>query len=258
MNIQFIVSYEGTHYRGWQRQGNTDQTIQGTLEALFTRFYETPVDIRASGRTDRGVHAIGQVINVELPVTSEPALQKDLAKLNQFLPQDLRLTRARIVEDRFHSRLNARWKHYRYQIAEGIALPLYRRFETSIETPLDLDLMREGCQALVGTHDFANLSDVKPSKKSSTRTLYKIDLHSEDRIGGRLITIDVYGDGFLYHMVRYMVGTLIQIGQGEADLSTLVTLLDPQQQSRPSFLAPAEGLILVKVSYTDWPDHDPS
>ncbi|MBR2717346.1 MAG: tRNA pseudouridine(38-40) synthase TruA, partial [Oscillospiraceae bacterium] len=208
-NYRLTVCYDGTRYLGWQRQGGRDaeRTIQGKLEAVLTRMAGEPVEVHGAGRTDAGVHTLAQVASFRTSLSVSP--EELLACLNKYLPEDIAVTAAAPAPPRFHARLNARGKTYRYTIRNGPVPDVFRqRFEYRFPEPLDTDRMARGAAFLCGTHDFRVFSSVGRTKKSTVRTLSGAEVRRE----GELVTLTFTGTGFLYNMVRIMTGTLIEVG----------------------------------------------
>ncbi len=243
-NFKMIVQYEGTRYGGWQRQESTDQTIQGKLEAIFSKMQGEPVTINGSGRTDAGVHARGQVINVKL--NTEKSNEELQTYVNEYLPEDIYIARVEQVNDRFHARLSAKKKQYTYRIVNGSNPNVFkRRFTYHLMEQLNCEKMRQGARCLIGTHDYASFTSKKKSKKSTIRTIESIVIDEiEDEV-----RISFIGDGFLYHMVRILVGTLIEIGLEQRDVIEIPVILEAKERKEAGYLVPAKGLQLDWVSY---------
>ncbi len=244
MNYKLTIQYDGSRYDGWQRQGNTDNTIQGKLEAVLSRLAGRPVELHGAGRTDAGVHAEGQVASVRLPGDLSPA--QVMAYLNQYLPEDIAVTAAEPADERFHARLSAVGKVYRYAIRLGGTPDVFRRkYQYRVEEPLDLDAMRRAASLLTGTHDFRAFCSNKRYKKSTVRTLSSIDIHTD----GLDLTITYCGNGFLYNMVRILTGTLLEVGQGLRSAEDMPAILASLDRTQAGKTAPAQGLTLVRVLY---------
>lgn len=241
-NYKITISYDGTGYKGWQRQGLTEQTIQEILETSAAQLLGYPVELHGSGRTDAGVHAIGQVASMKVA----GLLPEDFCeKWNCILPDDIQIRSAVLVKSGFHGRYNAVRKHYRYVVDMREKPDVFRRkYACHYPQELDVEAMEQAAGQLVGTHDFTTFTDDK-SEKSKTRTIHKIDIQKE----GNLLFIDFYGDGFLYHMVRILSGTLLQIGTGEKCVADVSRMLSSKERQSGGFLAPAKGLFLVEVEY---------
>ena len=244
MNYKLTLQYDGSRYDGWQKQGNTDNTIQGKLEAVLSRLAGEPVEVHGAGRTDAGVHAERQVASVKLP-GSRPAAEAR-AYLNQYLPEDIAVVDAEEVDDRFHARLSAKGKVYRYAVRMGDTPDVFRRkYQYRVESALDVDAMKQAAQKLCGTHDYRAFCANKRYKKSTIRTVYAIDI----AVDGADLTITYRGGGFLYNMVRILTGTLIEVGQGQRRPEDMESILASLDRTNAGKTAPAQGLMLVKVEY---------
>ena len=244
MNYKLVLQYDGTKLNGWQKQGNTDNTIQGKLEAILERMYGQYVEIHGSGRTDAGVHAFGQVANFH--ASGKFSLEEIKAALNEYLSKDIRVLKVENVDERFHARLTAKAKTYEYRIDNGeVADVFQRKYVMREENPLDLEVMREAAGYLVGTHDFKTFCANKKMKKSTVRTIYSIDI--EDNNG--IVSIKYRGNGFLYNMVRILTGTLIEVGRGMRSPEEMQDIINTQDRGAAGFTAPAQGLYLLEVEY---------
>lgn len=247
MNYKAVIQYEGTRYRGWQVQGNTDQTIQGKLETLLGRMAGEPVEVHGSGRTDGGVHAAGQVISFRCKVSMSP--QEIRGYMNRYLPEDIAVLSVEEAAPRFHARLNAVRKTYVYTIWNSEIPNVFgRRFMTRIEEPLDVERMREAAGYLCGEHDFLAFSSLNPRrfKKSTVRRLNEIRIEQKEAV----IRICFTGDGFLYHMVRILTGTLVEVGLGLRSPEEMDLLLKSGSRADAGRLMPPEGLTLLSVEYS--------
>lgn len=247
MNYKAVIQYEGTRYRGWQVQGNTDQTIQGKLETLLGRMAGEPVEVHGSGRTDGGVHAAGQVISFRCKVSMSP--QEICGYMNRYLPEDIAVLSVEEAAPRFHARLNAVRKTYVYTIWNSEIPNVFgRRFMTRIEEPLDVERMREAAGYLCGEHDFLAFSSLNPRrfKKSTVRRLDEIRIEQKEAV----IRICFTGDGFLYHMVRILTGTLVEVGLGLRSPEEMDLLLKSGSRADAGRLMPPEGLTLLSVEYS--------
>ncbi len=241
---KMTLAYDGSRYSGWQKQGNTENTIQAKIEGVLSRLLEEPVEAAGSGRTDEGVHALAQVASFR----TERVFDSDrlTAECNRYLPQDIRVLSTVLTYPRFHARLSATGKWYEYRIDNGpVARVFERKYLTRVEEPLDIAAMREAAAFLLGEHDFASFCDNKHMKKSTVRHLCEIVL--EEREG--ILTIALHGDGFLYHMVRILCGTLIEVGLGERSPYGMQRILEARDRSAAGRLAPAQGLFLREVEY---------
>lgn len=242
---QFTLAYDGTRYRGWQRQGNTPHTIQEKLEQILSRMTDHAIEIHGAGRTDAGVHARGQVASTRFTTSRTP--KEIQAYLNQYLPDDIAVLSCKEMPERFHARLNAIGKQYRYCINDsGIPDVFRRRFVCAWPTKLDDDVMRRAAAYLCGQHDFRGFSSVNHRfKKSTVRTIHSIEIlrdHGELQI--------VYcGTGFLYNMVRILTGTLVEIGAGTRNADSIETIFESKNRQDAGITMPAQGLILERVFY---------
>lgn len=241
------LQYDGSRYNGWQRQGNTSNTIQEKLETLLGRLYGMPVEIAGSGRTDAGVHALGQTASFRIPDKGKRYECNELARLlNQYLPEDIRAIACTQKDERFHARLLAKKKIYEYRIDTGETADVFqRRYALHLPDALDLQAMKQAAGYLTGTHDFKSFCSNKRMKKSSVRTIYSIDLLRE----GKILTLRYCGDGFLYHMVRILTGTLIEVGLGQRDPDDMGRILKALDRTQAGYTVPPQGLFLVSVSY---------
>ena len=248
-NFKLILQYDGTRYNGWQNQKNTTNTLQTKLETLLSRMTNETISLAASGRTDAGVHASAQVANFKSNTTL--SCGEIVAYMNEYLPSDIGILDATIVDERFHSRLQAVGKTYVYRIWNSDVPNIFERpYLHAVPKQLDLALMGEAVNLLCGTHDFQSFCTTKPGKKSTLRHISSIDI---EQIGNELC-LSFTGNGFLYHMVRILVGTLIEVGHGEISPSQIPIILAAKERSKAGPLAPAQGLCLQRVYYSDIPD----
>ena len=242
-NIRLDLCYDGTRYNGWQRQKVHDNTIQGKIETALSRILEEPIEISASGRTDTGVHARGQVANFH--TESRMDCEEILEQLRRYLPEDIGVYSCREVSPRFHSRLNALEKTYQYRVWNSRMPCVFdRRFVAEYPVALDVDAMQEAARLLLGTHDFSAFCANKKMKKSTVRTIKAFTVESV----GEEIRFTVTGNGFLHNMVRILVGTLIEVGRGERNLESIPGLFGGKRE-QAGFLAPGKGLCLMEVRY---------
>ena len=242
-NIRLDICYDGTRYNGWQRQTSHDNTIQGKLETALSRILGEPIEISASGRTDTGVHARGQVANFHTDAAMTCA--ELLAELRKYLPEDIGIYSCREVSPRFHARLNALEKTYQYRLWNSDQPCVFdRRFVAVMEEELDVQLMQEAAQLLLGTHDFSAFCANKKMKKSTVRTIKSFTVQ---RVGEE-IRFTVTGNGFLHNMVRILVGTLVEVGRGEREMDSIPELFGGKREDA-GFLAPGKGLCLMEVRY---------
>ncbi len=238
-----IIAYDGTKYQGWQRQSTTPLTIQGIIEKTIGEVVGYPVEIDGSGRTDGGVHAGGQVANVKLSgKVDETELQK---KLNEKLPEDIRICHVELVPNRFHSRLDAVAKTYEYVVDTGEKPSVFtRKYCYHYTKPLDIEKMKRAAALLIGRHDFSAFTD-KKDEKSKVRELYHVNIEKQ----GQKIYFSFYGNGFMYHQVRILTGTLLEAGTGEKSVESVGEALKSKERAKAGFLAPAFALTLKKVEY---------
>ena len=242
-NIRLEICYEGTRYRGWQRLPNTDNTIQGKLERTLSRILEEPVEITGSGRTDAGVHAIQQTANFH--THTDMTCAQLLSELRRYLPEDIGIYSCRNVSPRFHARLNAKKKTYLYRLWNSSQPCVFdRKYVYQDVSALDIQAMRLAAAYFVGTHDFSAFCANKNMKKSTLRCIESFQILEV----GNEIRFQVTGNGFLHHMVRIMVGTLLEVGIGTRSAESIPELFGAQRaQAGP--LVPACGLCLMEVVY---------
>lgn len=243
-NFKLTLSYEGTRYKGWQRQGNTAGTIQGKLETILSRMLDQSVELAASGRTDAGVHARIQVCSFRAETDRSP--RELLEELRRCLPEDIGAVALEYAPPRFHARLSCRGKTYLYRVWNSESPNVFtRRFQYRLPDALDLDAMGRAAELLCGEHDFTAFCSLKNSKKSTRRRLRSIRLERE----GDELLLYFTGDGFLYNMVRILTGTLLEVGMGRRAPEEMPELLLSGDRSRAGFTAPACGLTLWDLEY---------
>lgn len=241
---KLIIAYDGHEYSGWQIQPG-HRTIQGELEACLGRLAGEAIKVHGSGRTDQGVHALGQVAHVDFPAAF--TREKLLQAANAILPPAIRLLKITTSSAAFHARRSARAKEYRYLIWNGPLIPPFLfRYRTHIRRPLDVPAMRAAAKHLVGRHDFAAFT-ANPNRvvESTIRKLSLLDI----RRRGREIAVVARGDGFLYRMVRSLAGLLIRVGQGDLPPGAAGTILAQKKRTAVVPTAPPNGLFLWKVFY---------
>jgi len=239
-----ILEYEGTNYNGWQRQKNTDNTIQQIMEDKLKLINKSPVNAISAGRTDAGVHARAQVVNFKLDV--DIPIKRVPDALNSVLPNDIICKGAQKANTEFHSRYDALGKFYRYRLSNNKYASVFtRNYVYNIKSYIDFKKIRKAAPLLVGTHDFASFQNSGSDVSKTVRTIKKIDIINT----GEEYHFDIKGSGFLYKMVRIMMGTFIEIGQGKIKLDDLEKIIDGQKRHRAGFTAPAKGLTLMKVYY---------
>lgn len=242
-NIRLQISYDGTRYRGWQRLPNTENTVQGKLEHVLSQILEEPIQISGSGRTDAGAHAQGQVANFHC--RSNLPCDKILYLLRCYLPEDIGIESCVEASERFHARLNCSSKTYCYRIWNSDKPCVFqRRYVYIMEKTLDIQKMELAAQYFIGEHDFSAFCANKKMKKSTIRRLDRITITRE----GREVIMTFVGNGFLYNMVRIMVGTLIEVGQGLRSPESIPQLFGGKREDA-GYLVPARGLCLMEVTY---------
>lgn len=241
--LKITLAYDGTRFVGWQRQAD-GESIQGLLEDALARFEGGPVAAHGAGRTDAGVHALGQVASVR--VTFAHDVGTLTRALNAHLPADVRVVCVEDAEDGFHARFSASGKTYRYQIRNTTtATPFDRAFVWHLPEPLSLAPMTTAAALLIGTHDFSAFRSVGSDISSPVRTVTR----SEWRNNAGLLTYEISGDGFLRHMVRAIVGTLVEIGRGWRQPEEISGLLTGATRADAGATAPPLGLFLASVDY---------
>ncbi len=242
-NIKLTIEYDGKDFNGWQKQP-TKLNIQGTIEQAIKQITGEDVELNASGRTDAGVHALGQVANFK--TNSQIPIEKFAIAINSKLKRSIVIKKAEEVDERFHSRLSCKKKTYRYIInnsPEGTAI--YRNLETHIPQKLDLSQMKKAIKYFEGEHDFKAFKASGTSSKSSVRTIYKADIYQENE----KIFIEITGNGFLYNMVRIIVGTLVEVGLGKIKPEKIIYIIQQGKRENAGKTFPPNGLYLLKVMY---------
>ncbi len=245
MNYKLHISYDGTKYKGWQRNKKTGGTIQAKVEQTLSKYFDEDITLTAAGRTDAGVHAKMQVANFH---TNKQADAETLRKgLNHYLPKDIVINEVSIADDRFHSRFAAKQKTYTYTVwkADAPYPPLFeRKYVYEYDKIIDIGKMKSAARKFLGQHDFIGFSSDK-TKKSTVRTINTIDI-TED---GFTVKISLTGDGFLYNMVRIIAGTLLEISSGEMDESAIDEVFKTNSREVAGFTASACALTLESVEY---------
>ena len=248
--LKLTVAYDGTRFVGWQRQAE-GESIQGLLEQVLERLNGSPVMVSGAGRTDAGVHALGQVASVAL--TCRHDVQTLMRAVNAQLPPDIRVRTVEDVPSDFHARFSARAKTYRYQLRDGgLASPFDGAFVWHLPETLDIPAMQAAAGALVGTHDFGAFQSVGTPVSTSVRTITRSEVTrvpSASALCPALLVYEATGNGFLRHMVRAIVGTLVEVGRGRREVATMSRLLAGAPRSEAGATAPPQGLFLVGVEY---------
>jgi len=242
-NLRLDLCYDGTRYKGWQRLSTTDNTIQAKLETTLSRILGEQVEVVGSGRTDAGTHAQHQVVNVHC--NSTMPCEEILSQLRRYLPEDIGIYSCRNVSERFHARLNAKTKTYCYRMWNSEDPCVFDRKYVWIDPrSIDIGKMRDAAKDFLGEHDFSAFCANKNVKKSTVRYIHKLDIQHV----GCEIRFVVTGNGFLHHMVRIMVGTLLEVGRGERDADSIPSLFGGQRADAGDTV-PSCGLCLMEVTY---------
>ena len=243
-NLKMTIQYDGGRYKGWQKQKEGESTIQWKIENVLKRMTGEDIQVIGCGRTDAGVHAENYIANFH--TNSELSVETMMDYLYEFLPEDIVVKSIKDTTERFHARYNAKGKTYVYRINNGEVRNVFNRkytYHTSVK--LNLDAMREGAKYLVGTHDFQSFTSQKPKTKSTERHIKYININKT----GDMIEIEVDGNGFLWNMVRIIVGTLLEVGMGHMRPSDVGRILEEKKRSESGPIAQAKGLCLKEVHY---------
>ena len=242
-NIKLKIQYDGTDYHGWQIQKN-DITVQEIVKKAVQKIVNEDVHLTGCGRTDTGVHAENYVCNFF--TNSRIPSEKLPYALNTYLPNDIVCFEAEDTDENFHSNSSAVKKRYVYKILNReFPDAVMNRYSWHYKYPLDIEKMRIAAKAFIGEHDFKSFCDNKRMKKSTIRTISDISINNSDGI----ITIDFYGNGFLYHMVRILTGTLLMVGTHELSCDDIPDIIEKKSRDAAGFTAPPQGLCLVEVDY---------
>lgn len=242
-NIKLTIEYDGKGFNGWQKQPNK-LNIQGEIERAIYNITKEEVDLIGSGRTDAGVHALGQVANFK--TNSQISIEKLPLAINSQLKNSIVIKEAEEVNERFHSRYNAKHKTYRYIINNSkCGTAIYRNLEYSYPFKLDAEKMKQASKYFEGEHDFKAFKSSGTSSKNSVRTIYKAIVKQE----GEKIIIELTGNGFLYNMVRIISGTLLDVGLGKIQPEEIPEMIESKDRQRAGKTLPAHGLYLVEVKY---------
>lgn len=243
MRYKVTVAYDGHRYAGFQKQTNANG-IQSVIEKALGKVIKQPVSITASGRTDAGVHAIGQVFHFDGPEKIGP--RGYYQALNTLLPKDIRIKKVETAPDDFHARFSVKYKHYDYIITNERDNPFVEHYKAVIWQKLDVDLMRKGAKVLEGEHDFTSFCNAQiDPRKPRVKTIFHIDLVQE----GKDLKISYFGNGFLRYQVRMMSAALMALGSHKITIRQLEEILEAKDKHACRFNAPGQGLYLMEVGY---------
>ena len=242
-NIKLTIEYDGKDFDGWQKQPNK-LNIQGEIERAIESITGEKVELIASGRTDAGVHAMGQVANFK--TSSNISIEKIPIAINSQVKNSIRIHNAEEVDEKFHSRYNCKKKTYRYVIDNSkYGSAIYRNISYHIPMKLNVDEMKKAIKYFEGEHDFKAFKSSGTSSKSSVRTIYNANIVTE----GTSIGIDLTGNGFLYNMVRIIVGTLVDVGLGKIKADDIPEIIESKDRTKAGKTLPPQGLMLLSVEY---------
>ncbi|MFA6627251.1 MAG: tRNA pseudouridine(38-40) synthase TruA [Bacilli bacterium] len=241
MRYKCVVAYDGANYHGFQVQG-IKNTIQNELEKALAVIHKKPITIYAAGRTDAGVHALAQVFHFNSEIDMNELSMKKA--INSSLPADIYIQSVEHVSDDFHARFSAVSKEYEYLIDRGEYNPLLARYRTYYHYPLDVEAMKHVVDLMIGEHDFRAFTK-NQRLKNTTRTIYTCSLEQE----GNLLRFRIHGNGFMHHMVRIMVGMMLEVGKGKITPTQFETILQAKNRQLAPKIVPANGLYLVRVHY---------
>ena len=246
--FKLTLAYDGTDFSGWQAQPDR-RTVQGILQHAWKKVTGETVSVTATSRTDAGVHALNQVVGIE---TSTHLTAADLyGAINAYLPEDVVLLTIETAAEGFHATHDATGKRYRYRICNQRQRPLFeRRFVWHVPQPLNVEAMRDSAALLVGKHDFASFQSAGSERESTVRTVLAAEVrHAEPGVPDGHVWIEVEGDGFLYNMVRIIVGTLVEVGLGKRPAESVGEVLAAKDRRVAGKTAPPQGLTLLDVQY---------
>jgi len=250
--LKLTIAYDGTDYHGWQIQPGL-KTVQGCLCHAAQAFLQQAAHVQGAGRTDRGVHAQGQVAVIE--TVSTLGVDDIVSGLNTHLPRDITVLQAQAVAPAFEVMRDVTQKHYQYTICTcRVCPPHLARFGWHIPATLDADSMHAAAQHLVGTHDFRSFAISAHAQQNTTRSVSRCDISQDS--DQHMIHIDIEGKGFLHHMVRIIIGTLVDISRGHWRPEQIVDILDAKNRRAAGRLAPARGLCLERIEYGGTEDRD--
>ncbi|MGO1370113.1 MAG: tRNA pseudouridine(38-40) synthase TruA [Senegalia sp. (in: firmicutes)] len=243
-NYKLNIEYDGSRYKGWQRLGDDKNTIQGKIEEVLSKMIGGEIQIIGSSRTDAGVHALNQVANFK---TNKELDQFEIQDyLNKYLPNDINIKQVKITNENFHARYNAKEKTYIYKIwNKKYSNPFARKYSMHVQQRLDIRKMKEASNFFIGEHDFTAFSNAKSKKKSMVREIYSIDIEEKEGF----IEIRIKGNGFLYNMVRKIVGALIEVGLRQMKAKDISRTINSKERNQINILADACGLYLEKIEF---------
>lgn len=243
-NIKLTIEYDGSGFNGWQKQPNK-LNIQGEIEQVIQKITGEEIELNASGRTDAGVHALGQVANFK--TNSNIPIEKVPLALNAYLKKSIRIQKAEEVEERFHSRYNCKKKTYRYIINNSeYGTAIFRNMEYCFAQKLNINDMKKAVKYIEGEHDFKAFKASGTSAKSNIRKIYKAEVIEK----GERIYIELTGNGFLYNMVRIISGTLLEVGLGKIKPEEIPQIIESKDRQRAGKTLPPQGLYLMEVIYS--------
>ena len=249
MNFKLLIQYDGTDFHGWQVQEN-QRTVQGELERTLSLLEDTPVAVVGSGRTDAGVHAEGQVANIQLNRPFTP--DKLRSAINGNLWRDVRILKVEKAADDFHARFSAKVKTYVYRVVNApVVSPFWARYAHHEARPLDISRMNDAARLFLGEHDWTAFSAARSDVESRVRTVteFTVESYWDARANASIIEFRISANGFLRYMVRSIVGTMLEVGRGEKDSDTIQTAIVNLNRDLAGKTAPAHGLTLLKVHY---------
>lgn len=243
-NLKIAIDYDGTRYKGWQKQKDMDLTIQSKIENVLSKMTGEDIQVVGCGRTDTGVHAENYIANFH--TNCDSSIDTMLNYLYEYLPEDIVVKSMKDTSERFHARYNAKSKTYVYRINNNKFRNVFnRKYTYHIEEKLDLGEMRKAAEVLIGTHDFQSFTSLKPNTKPTVRVINYIHIIENDGV----IEIEVNGNSFLLNMVRIITGTLIEVGKGKLKQADVERILNEKKRSEAGPIAQAKGLCLKDVQY---------
>ncbi len=243
-NFKLTIEYDGTEFKGWQRLGKGENTIQGKIETVLAKMTDEAIEIVGASRTDAGVHALAQVASFKTGAAVTAGEVKTY--LNTYLPKSISIADAVAASDRFHARYHAKNKTYLYRVwNQPHGNPFLRKYSMHVPQALDLAAIRTASRHFLGEHDFAVYANAKSNKKDTVRKIDLLDVSAE----AGMVLFRISGNGFLYNMVRKIVGTLLEVGQGEKKAEDIPVILASSERQLTGGMAEACGLFLEKVEY---------